>query len=212
VISKLNLSSKPFTNRSLPWTIAVLVVIFSLAAFVFILRATRQTHQQATLVQADINNLNMQEQSLRKQAEAVKTSLSPEQLQILGAAHALVDRKRFSWSRLLADLEAALPGQVRVTRIAVRDVATLGQQTLAELELTVVGKTPETVTQMIAAMDRGGVFQAELRSQNLLKGRGETGTECELFVIYRPGPGVPEPEKEIASVPDEAATRSGDIK
>ena len=55
----------------------------------------------------------------------------------------LVDRKRFSWSRLFADLESALPGNVRVTRISVRDVAARGEQTLAELDLTVVSKTPD---------------------------------------------------------------------
>ncbi|HKZ76715.1 MAG TPA: hypothetical protein VJ124_00220 [Pyrinomonadaceae bacterium] len=214
MITKLNLSSKPFTNRSLPWTIAVLVVVLSLAAFIFILRATHQTNQQASQVQADINSLNMQEQALRKQAEAVRTSLSTEQLQVLNAAHDLVDRKRFSWSRLFADLEAALPGQVRVTRITVRDTATRGEETFAELELTVVGKTPATVTEMIAAMDRGGVFQADLRSQNLLKGRGETGTECELSVLYRPKAGVPAPEqeKDFAAIQGPAANSSGGIK
>jgi Tfp pilus assembly protein PilN len=214
VITKLNLASKPFRNRSLPWTIAVLVVLLSLATFIFILRATHQTNQQSALVQADINNLNLQEQELLKQAEVVQTSLSAEQLQVLGAAHELVDRKRFSWSRLLADLEAALPGQVRVTRITVRDVATRGEETLAELELTVVGKTPATVTEMIAAMDRVGVFQADLRSQNLLKGRGETGTECELYVRYRPGAGVPAlaQEKDFAAIQGAVAKNPGGVK
>lgn len=166
------------------------------------------------MVQVDINNLNLQEQALRKQAQEVRTSLSSEQLQVLNAAHDLVDRKRFSWSRLFADLEAALPGQVRVTRITVRDVAARGEQTLAELELTVVGKTPATVTEMIGSMERGGVFQADLRSQNLLKGRGETGTECELYVLYRPKAGVsaPEQEKDFAAVQSAAANSSGGIR
>jgi hypothetical protein len=79
---------------------------------------------------------------------------------------------------------------VRVTRISVRDVAARGDQTLAELDLTVVAKNPATVTDMIAEMDRGGIFQAELRAQNLQKGRGESGTEYEIYVIYRPRSGV----------------------
>jgi hypothetical protein len=53
----------------------------------------------------------------------------------------------------------------------------------------VVAKKPTTVTDMIADMDHGGVFQAELRSQNLQKGRGETGTEYELYVHYSPRAG-----------------------
>jgi hypothetical protein len=38
---------------------------------------------------------------------------------------------------------------------------------------------------MIKAMHQEGVFVAEIRNQNLQKGRGETGTEYELAVVYR---------------------------
>lgn len=184
--TKLNLASKPFSNRSLPWAVTTLVVFVSLLCLVFIVRTTRQAQAQAYIVQNDINSLGLQERSLREQAQAVKNSLTAEQFQTLAAAHTLVDRKHFSWSRLFSDLEQALPGSVRVKRIAVRGVATRGDETLAELELTVVAKNPATVTEMIAEMDRVGIFHAELRSQNLQRGRGESGAEYELFVVYRP--------------------------
>lgn len=189
--TKLNLASKPFSNRSLPWVVTTLVITVSLISLVFIVRGTRRANAQASSVQNDINNLSRQEQNLRQQAQAVKNSLTTEQLQTLGAAHTLVDRKHFSWSRLFADLEAALPGTVRVKRIAVRGVARRGDQTHAELELTVVAKSPATVTEMIAEMDRAGIFHAELRSQNLQRGRGESGAEYELYVLYRPRAGSP---------------------
>ena len=187
--TKLNLASKPFSNRSLPWVVTTILVVVSLVCLVFIVRATGRANEQAAAVQKDINNLKQQELNLRKQADAIKNSLTAERLQTLAAAHTLVDRKHFSWSRLFADLESALPGTVRVKRIAVRGVTTRGDETLADLELTVVAKTPATVTEMIAEMDRGGVFHAELRSQTLSRGRGETGAEYELAVIYRPRAG-----------------------
>lgn len=189
--TKLNLASKPFSNRALPWAVTGLVVFFSLIALVFILRATRNTQAQAAIVQNDIRNLALQEHSAKEQVQAVKDSLTAEQFQTLAAAHTLVDRKRFSWSRLFADLEEALPGKVRVKSIAVRGVATRGDETLAELELTVIANTPAIVTDMIADMDRAGIFHPELRSQNLQRGRGETGAEYELFVVYRPRAGSP---------------------
>ena len=198
--TKLNLASKPFSNRSLPWAVTTFVVFLSLICLVFIVRATRQAQAQAAAVQNDINSLGLQDQSLRQQAQAVKNSLTSDQLQSLNAAHTLVDRKQFSWSRLFADLEQALPGSVRVKRIAVRGVATRGDETLAELELTVVAKTPATVTEMIAEMDRAGIFHAELRSQNLQRGRGESGAEYELFVVYRPRAGAPSDTVASASV------------
>jgi len=188
--TKLNLASKPFSNRSLPWVVTTMIVVISLVCLVFIVRATGRANAQAAAVQKDINDLNQQEVALRKQADLIKNSLTAEQLQTLAAAHTLVDRKHFSWSRLFADLESALPGTVRVKRIAVRGVTTRGDETLADLELTVVAKTPATVTEMIAEMDRGGVFHAELRSQTLSRGRGETGAEYELAVIYRPRAGA----------------------
>lgn len=149
----------------------------------------------------DINTLGQQEQALRKKAELVRSSLTPEQLQTLTAAHILVDRKRFSWSRLFADLEAVLPGDVRVKRIAVRGLSTSGDQTMAELELAVVAKSPTVVTEMISKMAGGGIMQAELRSQNLQRGRGESGSEYELFVVYTPRAGAPIEPSPVAFSP-----------
>ncbi|MGI8835420.1 MAG: hypothetical protein ACR2H4_02140 [Pyrinomonadaceae bacterium] len=207
--TKLNLASRPFNNRALPWMITAVVIFVSVISLIFIVRATQQANAQADAVQRDINNLGQQEQALRLQAEAVKNSFTSDQLQILDSAHALVDRKRFSWSRLFADLESALPGTVRVKSIAVRRVVTRGDETLAELDMTVVAKTPNIVTDMIAEMDRAGVFHADLRAQNLQRGRGESGAEYELAVIYRPRAGAAIETRAVAA---NASEMGGDAK
>lgn len=207
--TKLNLASRPFNNRALPWMITAVVIFVSLVSLIFIVQATRQANAQADAVQRDINNLGQQEQALRVQAEAVKNSFNSDQLQVLDSAHALVDRKRFSWSRLFADLESALPGAVRVKSIAVRRVVTRGDETLAELDMTVIAKTPNIVTDMIAEMDRAGVFHADLRAQNLQRGRGESGAEYELAVIYRPRAGAAIETRAVAA---NASEMSGGAK
>jgi Tfp pilus assembly protein PilN len=207
--TKLNLATKPFSNRSLPWVVTSFVLLISLVSLALILRATSQARTQSETLQNEVNSLSQQEQALRKQAEAVKNSLTPEQLMTLESAHTLVDRKRFSWSRLFADLESALPGSVRVKRIGVRGVAVRNDQTLAELELTVVAKSPSVVTDMLADMDRLAIFQAELRSQNLQRGRGESGTEYELFVVYRPRAGSPIAGSPLASARPDIAGGGG---
>ena len=163
-----------------------ILVVFSLVAFIFIVRWTNEANGQANLVHNQIDNLSQEEQLLRKRAEEVQNALTPEQSKALKSAHELVDRKRFSWTRLFGDLEAVLPNGVRVTRIAVRHVAAHGGHTVADLELTVVATTPTTVTDMIAEMDRGRIFHAELATQSLQKGKGETGAEYELNVQYSP--------------------------
>ena len=203
--TKLNLATRPFSNRSLPWAVTAFLILLSLVCLTLVVRATGHARAQSEAVQNDINSLGQQEQALRKKAEAVKNSLTPDQLRTLEGAHTLVDRKQFSWSRLFGDLESALPGSVRVKRIAVRGVARRGDQTFAQLDLAVIAKSPATITEMIAEMDRVGIFQAELRSQNLQRGRGESGTEYELYVVYQPRSGSPVASVPLASVKQNAS-------
>jgi hypothetical protein len=189
VNNSLNLASKPFSNRILPWALTAMVLFVSLIGLVLVVRLTTTTRSEANRVEAEINQLKQQEQALLNAARLVQNSLSAEQQQALPSAHQLVDRKGFSWSRFLADLESSLPDKVKVSRIAVREVNKQGDQTVAQLDLAVFAKDAATISDMIAAMHQEGIFEAEIRNQNLQKGRGEPGTEYELFVIYRSRPG-----------------------
>jgi Tfp pilus assembly protein PilN len=188
-VNTLNLASKPFSNRILPWLLTGLILFVSLVSLVFIAQATANSRKQAAALQTEINTLKQQEHEMLLAADQVKNELTPDQQKALPAAHVLVDRKQFSWSRLLADLEASLPGNVRVSRIAVKNVDKRGDQTTAYLDLAVFAKTPETITEMIANMNKEGVLKVTLKAQNLQKGRGEGGTEYELEVNYQPRPG-----------------------
>lgn len=183
--NSLNLASKPFSNRILPWALTALVLFVSLIGLVLVVRLTTTTRSEANSVEAEINQLKQKEQGLLNAAKQVQNSLTPEQQQALPAAHQLVDRKGFSWSRFLADLESSLPDKVKVSRIAVREVNKEGDQTVAQLDLAVFAKDAATINDMISSMHQEGIFEAEIRNQNLQKGRGEAGTEYELFVIYR---------------------------
>lgn len=207
--TRLNLASQPFRNRALPWAITGILTVVSLVALVFIISLTSQTNTKAQAVERDLDGLSEQIKSLRKQASDVKDAMTPEQRNSLLAAQSLVDRKRFSWSRLFADLEAALPGSVRVARISVRDVALRGEQTIAILELAVIEKSPGTVTGMIGEMDRSGIFQAEPVAQELQKGRGESGTQWTLRVRYTPRAGTPvNPSRGNSSIAATATTNT----
>ena len=183
--NSLNLASKPFSNRILPWVLTVMVLFVSLIGLVIVVRLTTTTRREADRMQAEINELKRQEQGLLDTAKQVQNSLTAEQQQALPAAHQLVDRKGFSWSRFLTDLESAMPDKVKVTRIAVREVNKQGDQTIAQLDLAVFAKDAAIISDMISSMHQEGIFEAEIRNQNLQKGRGEVGTEYELFVIYR---------------------------
>jgi Tfp pilus assembly protein PilN len=150
---------------------------------------TTTANRESTRIESEINTLKQEEKKLLDAAKEVKGALSSEQQEGLKAAHQLIDRRGFSWSKLFGDLESSLPNNVRVSRIAVRNVSSDGNTTVAELELAVFAQSATTITDMIGSMDRDGIFQAQLLSQNLQKGRGEGGTEYELLVVYRPRSG-----------------------
>jgi Tfp pilus assembly protein PilN len=191
VITKGNLASNPFRNRALPWTVTAIITLFSIVSLVFIAKWTFDTNATAQAASRDVADLKLKIDAMNKRANEIKTALTPEQQRSLKSAHTLVNRKEFSWSRLFADLESALPGTVRVTRIAVKEVGSQDDRPIADLELIVASKNPATITQMIEDMSRQGVFLPVLRSQNLQRGKETGGAEYELEVRYTPRAGAP---------------------
>ena len=183
--NSLNLASRPFSNRVLPWALTAIILFVSLIGLVFVVRLTTNARNEASVLEAEIIQLKQREHAALEAAKKLQQELTVDQKQALPAAHALVYRKSFSWSRLLADLEASLPDKIKVTRISVRDVTRQADQTVAQLDLSVFSQDPAIVNAMISSMHDEGVFQAEIHNQTLSKGRGETGTEYELYVIYR---------------------------
>jgi Tfp pilus assembly protein PilN len=184
--TRLNLASSPFRNRVLPWTVTGLVVVFSIVALIFIAQSTFRTNAKIVGTQRDVADLRKQLDTISKQAKEVEIALTPDQKRELKYAHGLVDRKRFSWSQLFADLEGSLPGDIRVMRITVKGVGMEADRPVADLALVVAAKAPTDVTQMIENMESEGVFHADLTAQNPQRGKGEVGSEYELNVHYMP--------------------------
>jgi len=184
VISRLNLASDPFRNRALPWTLAVAVSAVSLVALVYVLASYNQVRAETDVSERQVQAMREQQKELDRQAESIRQNIPAEQRQPLEAARLLVSRKGFSWSQLFSDLEDFMPGDVRVARINVREVAQVGDQTRADLDLTVVGRAPTDVTGMIDQMNRSGSFSAVPVSENHKSGRGESGYEWLLRVSY----------------------------
>jgi Tfp pilus assembly protein PilN len=184
VISRLNLASDPFRNRALPWTVAVVVSAVSLVALVLVLAKYNEVRAQADVSERQVQAMREQQKELDRQVESIKQNIPPEQRPPLEAARALVSRKGFSWSQLFSDLEEFMPGNVRVARINVREVAQVGDQTRTDLDLTVVGRAPTDVTGMIDEMNRSGTFSAVPVTENQKSGRGESGYEWVLRVSY----------------------------
>ena len=112
-----------------------------------------------------------------------------EQKALLTASHKLVANKTFGWSRLFSDLESVLPGSVSASRIAVDNIYQDGDRVKAELELGVISRDYPGVMAMIENMNNSGLFQAELRGQDLQKNERITFSEYTFYVVYTPAYG-----------------------
>lgn len=188
MIARLNLASNPFRNRTLPWVVSAVVSCLSLLALIYFVSESRRLSAEADATERQVVAFRKERDDLNAQAEAIKETIPADQLETLKSAHSLVDLKSFSWSQLFADLESAMPAGVRVARINVRDVSQRGEQTRAELDLTVVGRGASDVTDMIADMSRVGAFSAIPVSENQKAGKGgESGYEWTLRVSYVQG-------------------------
>lgn len=200
MITRLNLSSKPFRNRNLPYILAVLLLAFAAVGTILSISQLSKNRSENEKAQSEIAEKRAEIKGLNDKGAEVQQELTPDQKQLLTAAHKLVANKRFGWSRLFADLEAVLPGSVSASRIAVQNVYQDGDRIKAELEFAVLSRDYPAVMEMIQRMNNSGIFQAELRGQDLQKNERITYSEYTLRLVYTPAYGysTAAPSTEVA--------------
>lgn len=191
MITKLNLSSHPFRNRTLPWIIAACLLGFSAVGLFWALNQWRIANHEAEVAKQNVGVMETQLSDLKSKGEKVTQSLTPDQQAMLVASHKLVAQKQFSWTRLLSDLEAVLPNGASVSQIKVINIAQRDGGTFADLDLGVLSRDPGNVINMVSTMNDSGNFQAELRSQDYQSNERGTYTEYTLRIRYAARSGVP---------------------
>jgi Tfp pilus assembly protein PilN len=186
VITKLNLASRPFRNRNLPYLLALVLLAFSVGGAILCFAKLREIRQNNELAKTEIEQMENDLQALNKKGEDVQQELPPGDRIRLIAAHKLVANKSFGWSKLFSDLEGVLPGGVSASRISVENIFKDGDRVKAELDFAVLSRDYQSVAVMIDNMNNSGVFKAELRGQDLQKTERLTYTEYTLHLIYTP--------------------------
>lgn len=158
----------------------------SVAGAVLCFAELNQIRSDNELAKMQIRDMDAEVKRLNGEGDKVQQQLSPEQRALLVGAHKLVASKTFGWSRLFADLETVLPGSVSASRIAVENVYKEGDRVKAELEFGVLSRDYQGVMTMIENMNGSGIFQAELRGQDLQKNEHFSYTEYTLRLVYTP--------------------------
>lgn len=186
MITKLNLATHPFRNRTTPYLLAIGLLIIGAIGGIFAISQLYVYSRENETARKQVSEMEAEVARLKGEGSKVQQQLTPNQRDILVASHKLVASKTFGWSRLFADLEAVLPPSVSASRIAVENVYRDGDRVRAELEFGVLSRDYQSVMNMIAAMNNSGSFQAELRSQDLQKNERVTYSEYTLHLIYTP--------------------------
>ena len=202
MITKLNLASRPFRNRTTPYLLSFVLLALAVAGGVLAFSQLNKASTDNERALADIELMGSEIKQLESKGRAVQQQLTPEQQTLLVASHKLVANKTFGWSRLFADLEAILPGSVSASRISVENIYKDGDRIKAELELGVLSRDYQGVNTMIANMNNSGLFQAELRGQDRQQNDRITYTEYTLHLVYTPayGYGDAQPDQVAQSV------------
>jgi Tfp pilus assembly protein PilN len=198
VINKLNLATHQFRNRNLPYLLSLFLLAVSVFGALYAFAVLRNNNIENKQKVEEIAQLESQIKELNAQGEKIQQQLTPEQQNLLIAAHKLISNKTFVWSRLFSDLESVMPGSVSASRIVVRNVYDDGGQVKAELEFAVLSADYSSVQSMIDSMNNSGLFQAELRGQDLQKTERMTFTEYTLRLIYSPSRGLSTPSIDVA--------------
>lgn len=194
VITKLNLATHPFRNRTLPYLIALFLLALAASGSILAFAKLREYSSDNESVKADIVLMQKDLDELNKKGDLVQQQLSPEQRALVVGAHKLIANKSFGWSRLFADLEAVLPGSVSASRISVENIYKEENHVKADLEFAVLSRDYPSVETMINAMNNSGVFKAELRGQDRQKTERSIYTEYTLHLVYTPRFSLPTQE------------------
>lgn len=199
MLTKLNLSTHPFRNRNLPYLLTLFMLAISVAgaliAFAIMARDRNENREALAQIEERQKSIDV----LNGEGAKIQQELKPDERSRLIAAHKLVSYKTFVWSRLFSDLEAVLPEGVSASRMVVRNVYSEGGRTTAELDFAVLSHDYPAVQNMIDAMNNSGLFQAELRGQDLQKTDRSTFTEYTLRLVYSPTRSLaPAPASDVA--------------
>ena len=186
MITELNLSSHPFRNRTTPYLLSALVLFVSFIGILYCLAVLRNNNAAIEAAHNEVEQMQAEVARLKGEGDKVQQQLTPEQRELLVESHKLVANKTFCWSRLFADLEAVIPGSVSASRISVENIYRDGDRVKADLEFGVISRNYQAVMAMIGTMNNSGVFQAELRGQNLQTNQRSPYSEYTLHLVYTP--------------------------
>ena len=195
-----NLSSRPFYNvravQMLLGALALLVIAFTVFNVVELTRLRRSENElgsHATENEAEA-------QRLRAEAARIRTQIDQKELEAVSAAareaNAIIDRRAFSWTDLLVQLEVTLPADVRITRVQPQL-----EEGVFKVLLAAEARSTEDVADFIDALENTGAFRDIVPLRQATSEEGLVTIAIES--VYMPPARTPEPTAQAPGVSNE---------
>lgn len=128
-----------------------------------------------------------EEQDRRKLSEQ-KIVVTDQQAFQLAAARQLIQRKGFSWNKLIGEIEDYVPKNTRIVSIKVAEISNDADHALANVQVKALGKTPDEMTEMMMSLEKsGGLFTVGEAGQDATLDSGDT--PFTLSLTYKPSRG-----------------------
>jgi hypothetical protein len=126
----------------------------------------------------------LKEEERQKQRQQ-KTMLTEQQAIQLASARQLINKKMFSWNRMIGDLEEYVPKKARIMSIKVDEIGGAGEEVVASIRVKALGTTPDEMTEMMSNLEKsGGRFVVGETGQDATVESGEI--PFTLNLIYKP--------------------------
>jgi hypothetical protein len=189
----INLSRRPFTNHRILWISLVAVYFIGFWLFLWmtaekgrvLAKQTELTQRIEAGKQAAKDAADEQERRKREQQKIV---LTEQQAMQLASARRLIQRKVFSWNRMIGDIEEYVPKNTRIMSIKVAEIVNTADEVMARVEVKALGTTPDEMTSMMSNLEKsGGLFIVGETGQEPTTETGET--PFALHLIYKPSRG-----------------------
>ena len=185
---RLNLSTRPFYNErglhvALAFVGLVLAVVTGLNAWQLVTLSSRQT---ALAGKASVDEARAAD--LRQQAQQVRAAVRQDDLeQVLAAAreaNMLIDRRTFSWTELLNQIERTLPPDV-----ALMSVQPGFSEGRVVVRLSVVGRRIDDIDTFMQRLEKTGAFRQLLSRDEQLLENGTFQASIESDYVMAPARG-----------------------
>jgi len=188
--TQINLSRRPFTNHRLLWIglVAVYFIAFWLLLWMSSEKSRVIAKQNDVLTQIAGNRAAADraiEEAERRKREHQKVVITEQQAMQLASARQLIQRKMFSWNRMISDIEEYVPKNTRIMSIKVQEIASNSDDVTARIQVKALGTTTDELTTMMTNLEKSnGLFVVGDTNQDPTIESGETPFTLDL--LYKP--------------------------